>query len=331
MGPAGLCVLSLVSKLRFLPQVSDALAVHHDQTPIAIVEWIDVFTIIGWTVCVVLVKRPGYSLQLRRESQGGSTEGSLLTRFSAKSVTYVSAALFFGTLGLCAYFAFKEGRVPSGSWPYISDMFVYPPGNWISRWSLVLGGTMAIFLQACMYCMDEARGGKLGKPLFGVAVLASVGLQIVGICNENENLTLHLSGAAIFFVGYDGYMIVRTFVQSGKLRLAECVLSVVSCVLTFLRFTAAGHQAISGLALAGRQGTTTIRLHGVVLPALEWLNAICIMLYVAYAVLSHGSATTSQVGLALVFSEGDDDCHDDSSQELGRPLTSHQEPFLSLF
>ena len=38
--------------------------------------------------------------------------------------------------------------------PHISDMFIYPPGNWISRWTLVQAFHMGLWAQVLLFVAE---------------------------------------------------------------------------------------------------------------------------------------------------------------------------------
>ena len=113
---------------------------------------------------------------------------------SVSSIVSFVLLLFVGTLASCLYFIFAEGRVAPHSWPMISDMWVYPPGDWISRWAVNLGGNLSICATVCLYVMDGSSAPS-AKVLTATAVVAILGLDVVGCVNEQENVIVHSIGA----------------------------------------------------------------------------------------------------------------------------------------
>jgi uncharacterized membrane protein SirB2 len=312
--------LSLLAKARFVPQIAELFG---DETPIAVVEWTDVILIVVWTVSMMWFFRRGYAVQLRHDDPPASSmsaDDTILVKVSARTLTAVVLIMFFGTLAICTGFAFKQGRVPKGSWPFISDTFVHKPGNWISRWSLVLGGTFSQMLQVTLYFLDGKT--SLGdKAICALSIFAILGLAIVGVCNESENIVLHLTGASIFFVGYDLFMVLRTMrsllCSSGSGSNAaspwgqrgQMLLAIVSTVCTVVRCLPV--DTVSSMLHVDRP-------REILLPVLEWLDAIAIVGYMSVAVLSYGHDATARVGVAVVeiseAGEGDDGCPQTSIQ-----------------
>ena len=131
-----LTLISFITKARFLlPYVNTSYAIG-DQTPLALFEWTDTLTIIGWTVFYICKNRTNFSLRLRiedtndndedNENEMATTETTETTamRFSLYNITWTVLAMTTLTLCVCFYFLDKAGSIPKGSWPYISDMFV---------------------------------------------------------------------------------------------------------------------------------------------------------------------------------------------------------------
>ena len=344
-----LALLAMVSKLRWLPLVAPTFVGNFgDQTVIAVIEWTDVLVVISWTVFYVWKNRQSWSfrLQIEDDSDTGRTSSTDTTIFrcSVYAVTIVVLVLFFGTLTVCYYFITKQGRVPKGSFPWISDMFVMPPGNWISRWTLVFGATLSGFGQVCLYFMDGTSGVNwMDKAMTGLSLFAILGLAVVGCVNEKELHWLHFTAAGVFFVGYDVFMILRTcrttssaaFTVRSKCMLG--VLCVVSCCCTWFRCFDSGSAFLKMVGVGNDEHLT-----GYVLPVIEWLDALTIVCYMSGALFAHGKKTAQNIGLAIVWTEEEEDavalavggggvggcvccCSSPSMQDtnaLGVPLTS---------
>ena len=100
-------LLSLASKVRWLYAVPSIALTYApaDLTPLAIVEWTDVFIIIGWTVGAVWTQRSTYSMYIYSQLPASS----VLTA-TASSITLTVDSLFFGTLASCLYFYLAQVR-----------------------------------------------------------------------------------------------------------------------------------------------------------------------------------------------------------------------------
>lgn len=271
-----LSVVSLVCKLRFVPAVAGLqVGAPMDQTLLAVVEWTDVFAIMAWTMYFLFKARPDAKLSMGSGSSVYESGNAVYLKISAFVMAIVVIVLFFGTLITCIAAAYLEGRISKGTWPYISDLWVYPPGNWISRWAVALGCNLSSQLLIFLYQM-EGNTSKSAKLITVVGLLALFGLDIVGCVDESENLTLHLTGATMFFGGFDIFMALRTLQHhcAGKKRAyVHGVFAVLSISLSIVRLNLHLDGIISNLGAI-----------------LEWANAIVIISYTSWAVLSHGDA-----------------------------------------
>ena len=228
--------LSVLSKLRFIHPVMGVLSsspVWGDQTPLAIVEWTDVGLILIWTVSFLITNSPKVRVgicKIDSENQSKTTMKAALlvndqaqrkTRsdnilnvafFSMRFLATIAVTWFFVCLFVCLAFMLHQGRIPSGHVPYISDMWVYPPGDWISR-NMVMGGSVcAILVHICFYFAGNISNGapsgclKPSSAQTCLCVVSLLGLSVVGCVNESENGTVHAIAATTFFACYDVYM-----------------------------------------------------------------------------------------------------------------------------
>merc|ERR1712196_430201 len=155
-------------------------------------------------------------------------------------MTAVTAVYYFGSLLLSLYFMYHQHRVEPGSLPYISDMWVYSPGNWISRWAIVQGGILMLWVHICVYSLDGGTAIS-DRAITLIALVAILGLDVVGCVNESEDHPLHILGASFYFGGYDLYMVLRTLKLARSsvtetFQLAVLTfLTVISCMLTWAR------------------------------------------------------------------------------------------------
>merc|ERR1719433_612814 len=128
-------------------------------------------------------------------------------------------AVYIGLLVLSAVVGLKKGYLPvhKGELWYISDMWTEIPGNWLSRWGVIQGAHFGMWAQYALYCTKDPGSGAnrsysqskiIRLILLVVAETAIFGLSIVGVCNEYENLNIHLTGATMYFGGYDLYILI---------------------------------------------------------------------------------------------------------------------------
>mmetsp|Transcript_2166 Transcript_2166/g.7688 ORF Transcript_2166/g.7688 Transcript_2166/m.7688 type:complete len:254 (-) Transcript_2166:2266-3027(-) len=68
--------------------------------------------------------------------------------------------------------------------PYISDSFVYPPGDWFSRWGLMIFSEGLAFYCYCVYLSDRLSNvlGKVSLLLIGF--VSAFNMSLVAIINE---------------------------------------------------------------------------------------------------------------------------------------------------
>lgn len=170
----------------------------------------------------------------------------------------------------------QQGRIPPGHVPYISDMWVYPPGDWISRNMVVGGAFCGIVVQILMYFANQSSSGPAvanGAQQTILAVVALLGLSVVGVVNEDENDMIHSTAAAVWFVGYDAYMV---WTATARIRASAWQLPALALVLGSL----ASKARFCGdrMSLGGDSNVPEI---------LEWLDAFCIVGYFIYDAWYH--------------------------------------------
>ncbi len=236
-----LVVGSVASKARFL--FTAPADVSASSFPaLAVFEWSDVACIIAWTWHSASLHAGPYSIAISRPAAPDAAASKIARGPVVRTRGLRAGAIGLSVLTLAASLAagIANGTLPSGRIPYISDMWVYPPGNWFSRWGVVTGVAMAVISQLMLYLAGASlQGGTTGpdaaelSPLHGgrgtasyapvepagapqgvglamtaLATIALVGLAVVGCVDESENITVHTTAAAVFFAGYDAYMVI---------------------------------------------------------------------------------------------------------------------------
>lgn len=163
---------------------------------LAVVEWTNVALICHWTV------NYPFSMPLTSVLRWGGVAGDVESRphplflyplifdvffctGEASILSYVNShtmmkwvnSLFIFVLGGCYIAGVWKGTLPTDRVPYISDMWVYPPGNWFSRW-----GEFGYILHLASFDFDSIRSGP-GFPL--VLLAARIPLLLQRDCRED--------------------------------------------------------------------------------------------------------------------------------------------------
>ena len=137
-----------------------------------------------------------------------SSDGAdLVWGLSGRTCARACAALYLGTLAGSAVLGLWVGYLPvePGVLWFISDMWAPVPGNWLSRWAVVLGTHFGYVAHASFYMATPATY-TLRRRGLAIALAAMFGLSIVGVCDESEDFSLHVCGALLYFVGYDAFI-----------------------------------------------------------------------------------------------------------------------------
>ena len=178
---------------------------------------------------------------------------TVLNMQSMQSMTNWATVLSLGTTLLSWGFAVKTGVVEKGVLPVISDLWWSPPGNWLSRWGVVLGATMLYVHEINLYFVNTGPAGNAGSSakvesavLMGLGIAGAFGLSVVGCVDEKEDDTIHSMGAAAFFGLYDLYMllyVVRSTLlgraSKGAVPALFCFLVATACKLRFFEISSA--------------------------------------------------------------------------------------------
>eukprot|EP00466_Bigelowiella_natans_P003895 jgi/Bigna1/71081/fgenesh1_pg.14_\ len=140
--------ISIISKVRFIPGIEKVL----DETPLAVFEWSNVGAICGWVVHYVFTFAPSVNLSFVK----------VVSRSIARYLRSISLGACVMTLLSTLIATAVFGELPSGHLPFISDLWVYVPGDWISRWGTIQGCTCAIVSQIFLYLARTDDGSETG-------------------------------------------------------------------------------------------------------------------------------------------------------------------------
>jgi len=201
------------------------------ETLLAIVERTNVWIIAVWTVMQAFAAAKaaplGYgTVVLSDAAPCAGPRVTALGGMTTPVLSYVVAAFYLGTLFVTAAIGVYQGYLPvvPGQIWFISQMWTTVPGNWISRWGVVQSAHWAAWVQVSLYVTALGRAGgdaaaqAKAKKLLATTLVALFGISVVGICNMDENITVHCLGAYAFFIGYDVYMyeVVESHEQQQK-------------------------------------------------------------------------------------------------------------------
>lgn len=235
-----LAVLSCLLKLRMaVPQLSKA-------TPslVSFLEWIDIFSILIWTLLYFITARNGFALQVRQQTKLNRAKGDTiqLVHFPATQVYFLVFVIVSSTVILSHAFAIGGDRL------FLSDTFLSPPGNWFARFGLPLVASLAVWIHICLYYMEGIEAGEKGqvgrnhvidKSISMLALLSFVGLGLMGCSSQTESFLLHKTGAATFYIAAGVHMLshsIRSFAIgktcSMKYTICQLALACVSCLCT---------------------------------------------------------------------------------------------------
>eukprot|EP01065_Artemidia_motanka_P047418 TRINITY_DN742_c0_g1_i4.p1 TRINITY_DN742_c0_g1~~TRINITY_DN742_c0_g1_i4.p1 ORF type:complete len:488 (+),score=197.68 TRINITY_DN742_c0_g1_i4:102-1466(+) len=285
-----LAAVSLLSKVRFSGAALQRLGAVDSSFPLlAVVEWTDVAAIVGWTVLTLARKGAGMRMAVLNRSTGDDT--SALSFWSMRFCMSIVTIWYLGTLASTALIYHLQGRWPEGGMPFISDTWVYPPGNWISRWAVVGCATVGIFVHVCAYFLeaDDEGGVKGGLSRTILAAVAMLGVSVVGCVDESEDIVVHATAAVVFFGGYDLFMVltsVHFFKKHGCSTSVPAAAAALISVASKLRF----HETARGSLESVLSYLPQI---------LEWADALSIIVFFLVFTCSFGAKTKS-IGLALL-------------------------------
>ena len=284
-----LAIFSAVLKLRFIPHLKAS----------ALFEWLDVAAILVWTSIYFITERKNFTLQVTQQTHL-TRQGDTMTlvHISAAFLVTVVFFLLLLTLILSHSLATGEGYV------FISDTFLSPPGNWISRWSIPVIATLSVWVHICIYYMDGMEAGKNGqmgrnnvvdKGILLISVFAMVGMCVMGCSSQTESFAVHKSGAGVFYILYDVFMVahcVRTFMIGKSNRIVTSVLlclAIFACVATVIVAC-----AVPKFMMRPRPRPTALPI------TMEWINIVVVFVYMGAAVFKHARHLVDGVGVSIV-------------------------------
>eukprot|EP01062_Namystynia_karyoxenos_P066876 TRINITY_DN60798_c0_g1_i1.p1 TRINITY_DN60798_c0_g1~~TRINITY_DN60798_c0_g1_i1.p1 ORF type:complete len:484 (+),score=157.04 TRINITY_DN60798_c0_g1_i1:79-1452(+) len=280
---------SLLTKARFLDVDLAGLTGLGDSS-LAYVEWSDVAIIITWTVTYLCRHGSTYRGAFINSDAPGD-DPTPLSFWTMLFGVGAMTVLYIGTLAATAAIYKAQGRWPAGGLPFISDTWVYPPGNWISRWSCVITATISMCVHLCVYYLEtdgKTQGPKGAQARLYLALVAMLGISIVGCVDESENITVHTTAAGVFFGGYDAYMVLTVLGllrDKGLFGLSAGLAAAVS-VVSKARFVPAARGWLEGSWSDLPQ-------------ILEWSNAIAFAVFFLALAASFGKARMEKIGLGI--------------------------------
>ena len=164
-----------------------------DDWALACFEWFNVGVCLWWSA-----RRVGKDCGSQIWVLGKNVPNQLWT-LSGDVLAKACGGLYLGTLAVTAAAGLHQGYLPvtPGQLWMISDMWADPPGNWISRWSVVQGVHFGALAHIAVYLATPAHA-KHRKLCLVLALTSLFGLSIVGVCDESENIHLHTFGAVMY-------------------------------------------------------------------------------------------------------------------------------------
>ncbi len=255
-----LCMFAFVSvlcKLRWFPlPTTEYTQVEflRDFPTLAIVEWVDVGCIIAFTYYYTTSVGEKFFVAFVKSSSSDNSNTLLDKGYEIKwkldgdHMLQIALRYAFGTLLGCAVTSLIFDNVAHNRVPMISDTFVFPPGNYISRWAGIIGTTYLGLSEVCFFvCFKERLGDRWAWVLFAISFLGSTALSGVMVVSETEDRFLHLFFAKIFFGCYNVFMVLtavafkKSTISSGNVnggRSTQLLLLALLSLLCKVRFLA---------------------------------------------------------------------------------------------
>ena len=287
-----LAIFITITKLRLIPQVAAAVSSGFGEgtSLISLFEWIDIVLQMLWTAIFYVTQRTNFELQLMQHTKlhEKSINKMTLACFSVTFLYNFIAVIIASTIIISEIFAFKI----KNSVTYLSDTFINPPGNMISRWGIPLASTLSIAVHICIYYMDGTAAGQMGKRgrnnfvdkgATMLAILALIGLAIMGCSSQAESLILHKTSAGIFYIMYNLFMYVHS-IRTLTVEGFNCTV-IVQLLLAFV------------LCLCTVMVAISIPKYNVVL---ETIAIFSCFMYMGFSVFKHKSELRNNIVLSIV-------------------------------
>mmetsp|Transcript_16044 Transcript_16044/g.24174 ORF Transcript_16044/g.24174 Transcript_16044/m.24174 type:complete len:491 (-) Transcript_16044:88-1560(-) len=207
--------LSIITKTRFFIQLFA-----HGSTAtfpiLAVFEWTDTTIIVTWT-CVYVSEHcqhlswaiVHWSKEDRLAVESEFSDETVGPYIGLKQLRLLALTFCILTLVTTLIAGIITQTLPKDVIPFISDMWVYIPGDWISRWGTIRGCWCSIISQIMLYYSQK----EVYPTLTVISIISLLGLSIVGSVNEQEDHAIHTFGAVLFFVLFDIYIIITASIN----------------------------------------------------------------------------------------------------------------------
>lgn len=172
-------VVSLLTKVRFFEQLWNDTSFPY----LAVFEWVNVSIIIAFTYLKVLdidVDLKLCFVENKDDLDEFENGDVIIWKMTGKNTVAIALRYAIGTLATCLLTAYLFDNIDETEIPMISDTFVNPPGNYISRWAGIIGTT---YLQLANVVFYHSYKDKLYRSVanfaFYVSAIATFGLSVV--------------------------------------------------------------------------------------------------------------------------------------------------------
>eukprot|EP01060_Flectonema_neradi_P007677 TRINITY_DN15382_c0_g2_i1.p1 TRINITY_DN15382_c0_g2~~TRINITY_DN15382_c0_g2_i1.p1 ORF type:complete len:237 (+),score=22.93 TRINITY_DN15382_c0_g2_i1:76-786(+) len=193
-------------------------------------------------------------------------------KFSGGWFAVLSCSWGLSIILTCYVISWKEGYVPGPlgpikNWPMISDCFVHPPASYLSRFGIIILA-VCMWINAAVYFFWTGQNKNGGRQFADhvtafLITIGCCGLATVGAVNEDENNTIHTTGAVTFFLSYYSFMTIslcRVLSMPQVHRLSR-LFKIVSATIGWIAITAfVGWNIVYGKNLPVAEWTMTIMI-----------------------------------------------------------------------
>ena len=263
---------------------------------------------------------------------------ALALRLTAAALARLALALQAGTVAACLAASLLAGAVawPPGPLPYLGNLFVAIPANWLARWGLVAAAGAMLAAHVALFFALRAAGGGGGAAAAGGAgrllssrlgaglttacgTAAALGLAVAGAANEVEGEPLHALGAAAYTLGggANALLLAASAVAAAGARRRQqqqqCGSGSASsggcggdggcfggCGALLLAAATALACKLRWVLLAAPGSASATALGGSIGPALQWLDAAATASALYLYATAHADAAAPGLALAVV-------------------------------